>query len=77
MIPKLKEDLLKALKSLPKTNRDMRSITIFCNPNFIHGSDTSVRGELEKILIDLENQKKVIQKKITFCRKRITVYTLA
>jgi len=65
------------LKSLPETNRDMKTLTIYCNPNFTHGSDTSVRGELEKILMDLENEKKVIQKKITFCKKRILVYSLA
>ncbi len=75
LIP-LEEELLKALKILPENNRDMRTITIYCNPNFIRGSDTSVREELEKILMKMENEKKVIQKKIKFGRRIITVYVL-
>ena len=31
--------------------------------NFIRGSDTSVREELEKLIMKMENENKIIQKK--------------
>ena len=73
----LKEELLKALKIIPEPNRDMKTITIYCNPNFKYGSDTAIRQELEKILMDLENKKKVIQEKKKFHRTVKTIYSLA
>jgi hypothetical protein len=72
----LKEELLKALKIIPEPNRDMRTITIYCNPNFTHGSDTSIRIELEKILMDLENKNEVIQKRVKIGRTVKTIYCL-
>lgn len=74
---KLKEELIKGLKIIPESNRDLRTITIYCNPNFIRGSDESVRGELGKILMELENKNKVIQEKKKFNRTVKTIYRLA
>ena len=73
----LKEELIKGLKIIPESNRDLKTIAIYCNPNFIRGSDESVRGEIEGILMDLENKNEVIQEKKKFNRTVKTIYTLA
>jgi hypothetical protein len=75
MIP-LKEELLKLLKNLPQSNRDMRTLAVCCNPNFSRGSDESVRKELRNILIDMENKNEVIQEKKKYYNILKTVYSL-
>ena len=62
-VKNLVKELLHGLKCLAKTDRDLKSLVIWCNPNRIRGSDAGVRLELSKILNSLESQGMVSKEK--------------
>lgn len=59
----LVKELLHGLKCLAKTDRDLKSLVIWCNPNRIRGSDEGVKLELLKILNSLESQDMISKEK--------------
>ena len=59
----LKNELIKGLKVLDENDRDLRTLTIFCNPNFIRGADRDIKPEILKMLNKMEKQGKISKKK--------------
>jgi hypothetical protein len=62
----LKQELIKGLKVLDENDRDLRTLTIFCNPNFIRGPDKSVKPKILKFLNEMEIQGKINRKNKIF-----------
>ena len=59
----LKEDVLHKLRILNENDRDLRTIVIGCNPNYIRGPDYKITSKVLKILEKLEKKEKVYRKK--------------
>jgi len=72
----LKEELLKGLKILSESDRDLRTLTIWCNSNFSKGSDKNIKISIKKILDELIESKKIFTSKININKKRYEVYNL-
>ena len=59
----IKKELIHGLKVLDSENRNIRSLTIFCNPNFSKGSDSEVKDCILRLLQELIIDGLVIQEK--------------
>ncbi|MFW9951053.1 MAG: hypothetical protein ACFFKA_13125 [Candidatus Thorarchaeota archaeon] len=53
MVLDLKHELIKALKKLSVEDRDVKSLTIYCNPNFVRGPDYEVQEKVIQQLTQL------------------------
>lgn len=53
---KLKDELIRGLKSLDKHDRDLKTLGIWCNPNFIRGAERDINPKISKILNEMEEQ---------------------
>lgn len=62
----LEKELIKGLKVLDENDRDLRTLTIFCNPNFHRGPDKIVKSKILKFLNEMEKQKLVNKKNKIF-----------
>ena len=69
----LKKEVLKALKALEPNDRDLKSITIYCNPNYIYGPDYLIQEKIKTILKKLIQKNLVIQEKVP---EKQLIYTL-
>lgn len=58
-IKPLEQELLDGLEKISKNERDLRTLTIWCNPNYIRSSDRDTKIEILKILKNLEEEAKV------------------
>lgn len=74
---KLIEDLVHGLKVLEKYDRDLRSLTIFCNAKFSKGTDTEVSDKLKDILKTLISKGEVKRDVIKINHRDFKVYSLA
>lgn len=75
MIP-LEDEVIHALEVLSLKDRDVNSLTIFCNPNKCRGGDKEVRELVKIILNDLKNLNELASKKIKINGKNVEVFTL-
>ncbi|MFW9877938.1 MAG: hypothetical protein ACFFG0_33060 [Candidatus Thorarchaeota archaeon] len=69
----LEKELINGLKILDIEERNIKALTIWCNPNFIRGSDAMVKDQLEGILTNLIDSELVIVEKSP---KRRIIYSL-
>jgi len=70
------KDVIRALQVLPKSNRTLHNIAIWCNPNHIKGSDTKIREKIEKILMNLKSKNKLSQERIIVLKQKRIIYNL-
>ena len=56
---KLENEIIHVMRLLGKKDRNLKTITIMCNPNRIHGSDKNLSEKIKKILDILIIQKKI------------------
>ena len=66
---RLYKEILKGLKVLSENDRDVQTLTVWCNPNFKYGADRDIRAKILEILKVLE-EKGIISKK----KKKIQIY---
>jgi len=59
----LESEIIQRLQVLSGNDRDIKTLAIFCNPNFIRGSDKKVQQEILKILNKLKKEGKVSKKR--------------
>ena len=75
-INNLEEELIDGLKIIPENDRDLKSLTIWCNLNHINGSDSEIKNRVKKILLKLQSEKKLKTKKKTPYNKRYVLFSL-
>ncbi|MFX1503555.1 MAG: hypothetical protein ACFFDH_21515 [Promethearchaeota archaeon] len=68
----MKKELIHGLKVLDPENRNIGSLTIWCNPNFSNGSDSEIKDRVLLILQELIIDGQVIQEKSP---KNRSIYT--
>ncbi|MFW9973445.1 MAG: hypothetical protein ACFFDF_24890 [Candidatus Odinarchaeota archaeon] len=59
----LEKELLRGLNLLATEDRDIKSLVIWCNPNYCYGPDYLVQEKIEKILEKLIDENLVVQEK--------------
>lgn len=52
----LEKEILKGLKALGSEDRDIKSITIWCNPRHVYGPDYLIKNKIQNILKNLIDQ---------------------
>ena len=60
----LEDEILQALEVLSRNDRDIKSIAIWCNPNYSRGGDSEVRKEVRSILTKLKKEGRVSTEKV-------------
>ena len=58
----LEDEVIHALRRLGENDRDLRTITILCNPRHIRGADKDVKKNVLAILIKLEEKGRIVKK---------------
>ena len=59
----LELEVLRFLHKLPKNDRDLKTLIVSCNPNFVRGSDKEIEPKIIEILNRLKKDGKISQKK--------------
>ncbi len=72
----IKKDVIHALEILPRTDRDLRSLTIFLNPNYRYGADSDLRNVIKNILKSFVNTKILQKETAKVANTEYEVYTL-
>lgn len=72
----LEQELLEGLKNLSENDCDLRSLTIWCNPNFIRSSDRETKIKILEILKRLKKENKITSKRKTVNNMKYVLYSL-
>ncbi|KKM93828.1 hypothetical protein LCGC14_1204410 [marine sediment metagenome] len=60
----LKDEVIRALTILSLHDRDIKSIFIYCNPNFINGADRDMKVKILNILEKLQTEGLITSQKM-------------
>ena len=72
----LEQELLEGLKKMAENDCDLRSLTIWCNPNFVRESDRETKIKILEILTSLKEENKITSKKTTLHTREYVLYSL-
>jgi len=78
----LEKELLHGLEVIPENDRDLHSLVIWCNPNFIRGAEKDLQPKILKILNRFKKEGKITTKKKlikvspTHSKKQFLLYSL-
>lgn len=76
IVKPLEQELLNGLEKNSKNERDLRTLTIWCNPNYIRGSDRDTKIEILKILKNWEAEGKTRRETKLLYNKKYELWSL-
>ena len=76
IVKPLEQELLNGLEKNSKNERDLRTLTIWCNPNYIRGSDRDTKIEILKILKNWETEGKTRRETKLLYNKKYELWSL-